>query len=736
MSSKKELSGCRFERLLVLRIDEEKMKERKLKNKRNRTYWLCKCDCGNYTSVVTDGLTGGKTKSCGCYGKEMALKYHKEMAITGNSFAKYLIDLYGEDAIDKYWSEKNSVSPWEISEKSNKPIWIKCAKKEYHDDYYIKPRDFTRTKGCPYCSPMSKKCNIRDSFGQWCLDNIDVEFFTTHWSDKNVINPFAVKNSSTENIYIKCQETDYHEDYKLNIKSYVDGKRCPFCSHNNGKCHPRDSFAQWGINKYGSDFLKKYWNDKNTLDPWSIPTKSLKRILINYQYDCVEEFLEIRTSHFVNGRDYKIKGLRSEFHKYNVGEIINNKEITSLSYKTRKNGYNEKSYVCKCNDCKKQQEIVEGVIKYKKCVFCGDSVSFGEKFIFKLLSDLDIEFEKEKHFEWRMYEDSLKFYDFYIPRLKTIIEVHGIQHYEQTRRRGGRTLEEEQENDKYKKGLALANGIEHYIVIDARKSELEWIKNSILNSELANMFDLSELNWDECLTYCFSSLVKEVCDLWNKGLKSTTLIIDKTKLGRSSIIKYLKIGNKLGMCVYNKDIIFEERNKLFEENKYCYKKVICLNDKKIYKSMAEAQRVNKIRDLSSVCKGERLSCGVDERSNMPFKWMYYEDYLYIIENCIELFNDEDELRGYIFEKYHGKKFKDKRFGNKKRNIQVYCINNSMVYNSLEEARLFCNLKDSSSITRNCKGIIKTAGKHPVTREPLKWIYYDEYRMLNNKDLVD
>jgi len=36
--------------------------------------WLCKCDCGNETSVHTGSLTSGNTKSCGCLQKQIATR--------------------------------------------------------------------------------------------------------------------------------------------------------------------------------------------------------------------------------------------------------------------------------------------------------------------------------------------------------------------------------------------------------------------------------------------------------------------------------------------------------------------------------------------------------------------------------------------------------------------------------------------------------------------------------------
>lgn len=53
-----DLTGQKFNRLLVLERDFSKNK--------TRTYWKCRCDCGNYTIVDGVKLKNGSTKSCGC----------------------------------------------------------------------------------------------------------------------------------------------------------------------------------------------------------------------------------------------------------------------------------------------------------------------------------------------------------------------------------------------------------------------------------------------------------------------------------------------------------------------------------------------------------------------------------------------------------------------------------------------------------------------------------------------
>ena len=128
--------------------------------------------------------------------------------------------------------------------------------------------------------------------------------------------------------------------------------------------------------------------------------------------------------------------------------------------------------------------------------------SFPERVVESFLSALKIEFAREVVFDWSRPSNNesigQKRYDFYIPSLSLIIEVHGIQHYEGGfESLGGRTLEEEQANDQFKKTLALQNGIREYVEIDASTSDLIYIRKSIESSTILNrLFDLKAVDWD------------------------------------------------------------------------------------------------------------------------------------------------------------------------------------------------------------------------------------------------
>ena len=156
----------------------------------------------------------------------------------------------------------------------------------------------------------------------------------------------------------------------------------------------------------------------------------------------------------------------------------------------------------KCPNCsiKIGMKSVKNIVKDGlACVLCSPHTSNPEFLMGSVLKDLDVEFVPEYNTTW----SKRKQYDFYLPKYNTIIETHGIHHYEQISR--GRTLTEEQENDVFKEKLAMENGIKHYIVIDTSSSVNSINLLSILeNEELNELLDLSTIDSESILEKCNS----------------------------------------------------------------------------------------------------------------------------------------------------------------------------------------------------------------------------------------
>ncbi len=69
-----DLTGQTFGKLTVLRKDNS-----------GKTRWICKCECGNTVSVLSDSLQRGRTTSCGCSRRTM--RYD----LTGQTFGHLLV---------------------------------------------------------------------------------------------------------------------------------------------------------------------------------------------------------------------------------------------------------------------------------------------------------------------------------------------------------------------------------------------------------------------------------------------------------------------------------------------------------------------------------------------------------------------------------------------------------------------------------------------------------------------
>lgn len=102
------------------------------------------------------------------------------------------------------------------------------------------------------------------------------------------------------------------------------------------------------------------------------------------------------------------------------------------------------------------KDIVSG---HTYCPKCSKKNSKGERKIIEYCNNNKIIFEKEKIFPWSNH----KRYDFYLPQFNLIIEYMGIQHYKEVPH-FQKTLQEQQEIDKYKQEIAEKEGINYLII--------------------------------------------------------------------------------------------------------------------------------------------------------------------------------------------------------------------------------------------------------------------------------
>lgn len=207
-----------------------------------------------------------------------------------------------------------------------------------------------------------------------------------------------------------------------------------------------------------------------------------------------------------------------------------------------------------CPDCEieKCQKIFSLKNDGFSCECKVDGFSYPEKFFSEILRQLKVLYifqYNSRYCSWsRKY-----LYDYYLPDYNIIIEIHGRQHYDEIKA-WNISLQEESENDKNKKILALKNGISDYIELDCRKSVVSYIKKSIMTSILPKILNFIEddIDWNLCNEKATSNIIKEICYFYeeNKHEMLVTDIASKFNISRYCLRNYLLRGNEFGWCHY------------------------------------------------------------------------------------------------------------------------------------------------------------------------------------------
>ena len=280
--------------------------------------------------------------------------------------------------------------------------------------------------------------------------------------------------------------------------------------------------------------------------------------------------------------------------------------------------------LCKCPNCGNVKETTMDNLNRQgfSCPKCSDGISYPNKFMFNLLHQLEVNFKTEYSPKWI----KPKRYDFYIPSKNLIIEMDGAFHNNDNGM-NGQTSKESKEIDNYKDKLAKEHGLK-IIRIDCDyyniKNRFDYIKNNIINSKLNEIFNLNNINWNECSLYSESSLIIEVINLKKYNPKYTTGDIKKlTGYSIPTIIRWLKIGNELKLCNYS---THKESERIINQNSIKNSKEIKMyKDGKYidtFKNSSDLQKISKERFgvLLYACEINRVC---NKRKN-SYKGYYFE----------------------------------------------------------------------------------------------------------------
>lgn len=281
------------------------------------------------------------------------------------------------------------------------------------------------------------------SFYDWCVDNNRYDLLDRWDYELNSENPFDVYKSTHKKYYFKCP-VNLHPSRLIKLKQIGIDK------NNFVKCDYCNSFAQWGINNLGNDFLEKYWDhDKNTVDPWKIPKGHNGYVWIKCQEKSYHKSYNTQCNSFVIGnRCPYCCNMHGKVHpKDSLGRLLEDKNLLHLwSNKNKKSPY---EYTPKSSEYV-WFKCVDGIHKdYLRNIGNSNSFNFRcpecvRERTESLLQEKVRKYINKQHNYALLHEYNCSIiprnpkrnirnmmpFDNEIVELKLIIEVHGIQHYE------------------------------------------------------------------------------------------------------------------------------------------------------------------------------------------------------------------------------------------------------------------------------------------------------------------
>lgn len=253
------------------------------------------------------------------------------------------------------------------------------------------------------------------SFADWCLNNNRLDILKRWDFELNNCSPYEVTYGvNSKKFYFKCPEGKHKsQEFVLNsITAKIQ---------NDFYCTKCSSFAQFGINTFGEDFLEKYWDyEKNDVDPWDIFAKT----------DRVQIWIK-----------------------------------------------------CKINSSHKSYITVPYIFttQHSRCPIC--NMSKGEYRILTYLDSMNVEYLHQKgFFELRGVNNGQLSYDFYIPCINTLVEYQGEQHEKQTEffHKTYEDFEIQKLHDKLKYDYAINNDYKILEIWYYEYDKIEKILDSIL----------------------------------------------------------------------------------------------------------------------------------------------------------------------------------------------------------------------------------------------------------------
>lgn len=296
------------------------------------------------------------------------------------------------------------------------------------------------------------------------------------------------------------------------------------------------------------------------------------------------------------------KRICEENSLYSVEEIRGNIVDIKLSKKTAK--HSNVKMMFKCSDCGRKKEMLPGNLVKNgfACPVCSSGKSFNEILFMCYQEYFKLNYQSEKILK----ELPNRRFDFVNIEKRTIVECNGIGHYEDS---GFLSHSKSLVSDMEKRDFAKKNGF-LLIELDCRKNSFKGFVDSV--NKCKHLPSIYKKDEEAILQIIESSKrypLKEILDMYNEGFSCP-------QIGKILNLHHSLVANILKKSGVN----------LRQSAEYTMKAVRCINNGKVFKSIADATKYAGIRSTSGIgdaCKNKTKSAG--KLNGQKLYWEYVEE---------------------------------------------------------------------------------------------------------------
>ena len=373
------------------------------------------------------------------------------------------------------WSAKNPMGVEMVFRKSNKKYWFDC--KECGHELELPINRIDSGGWCAYCN-RGKLCSSESC--DFCFQRSMASHpMGAMWSERNTLSAREVSKGNDSKFWFQCSGCAH--EYDVVPYSMKGGKHCPYCT--NQKLCDEDCKGCYEKSCESHEMMREEWSATNEKTPRQVFLQSNR----TYMFDCVKcehSYTNTATHYYNRGRACpycaNVKLCEAEdcvtcFNKsfashprmacWSPKNILNPR----MTFKGA-----EKRAIFDCDVCLTEfNTLLYNALSGFWCPRCKNK---SEAKVLKYLQAEYPDCKTQLRYEWARFSktNNIMPFDFGLEEEKILIELDGIQHFEQVSNWGSHEDIREKDVEKTKKAVEAGYSVIHIFQEEVWKDVYDW----------------------------------------------------------------------------------------------------------------------------------------------------------------------------------------------------------------------------------------------------------------------